>query len=492
MKNTTSYSCKENSICVDSENGYRCRCEEGFQGNPYLSNGCQDIDECITMSPCNMTCHNFDGGYNCSCPSGYKGDGKKDGSGCFQEVKSNKELIIEIALGISIGLLVLFILTFSLCWVHKQRRVKQFREKCFMQNGGPLLQERLSELQRQCERTRIFTEVELTKATNNFHESRILGRGGQGIVYKGILPNNQVVAIKRSRIVEDQRQVKDFINEVDVLSQINNRNVVKLLGCCLETEAPLLVYEFVSNGNLFDRIDPTKNAPSLPWETRLSIAVEIAEAVSYLHSAASVPIIHRDIKSSNILLDKNDKAKVSDFGASRLVPLDQTQVFTLVQGTPGYLDPEYLQTGKLNEKSDVYSFGVVLIELLTGKKAIQLFCPEQDNTLVVHFVSSMEEGNLMELLDRRVLNQSNVEQIMEVASLARKCVRLFGEERPTMNEVAMELKGLIAMQKQQTGKGEVKSEEYRYLLGHLANVTGNSSSYDSTQNQIAFQIEDGR
>ncbi|KAI4297340.1 hypothetical protein L6164_037234 [Bauhinia variegata] len=137
----------------------------------------------------------------------------------------------------------------------------------------------------------------------------------------------------------------------------------------LETEAPILVYEFVSNGNLYDCIDPLKNATPLPWEKRLSIAEETAEAVSYLHSIASIPIIHRDIKSSNILLDNNDKVKVSDFGASRLVPLDETYVSTIVQGTPRYLDPKYLQISQLNEKSGVYSFGVVIIKLLTGDKA---------------------------------------------------------------------------------------------------------------------------
>ncbi|KAI4297339.1 hypothetical protein L6164_037233 [Bauhinia variegata] len=336
------------------------------------------------------------------------------------------------------------------------------------------------------------------KATNNFHESRILGRRGQGIVYKGIFPNDQIVAIKKSRTRgADWRQVKDFINEMVVLSQINNRNVVKLLGCCLEIEAPILVYEFVPNGNLFDRIDPTKNAPALPWETRLHIAAETAEAISYLHSVASVPIIHRDIKSSNILLDNNDKAKVSDFGASRLVPQDETQISTIVQGTPGYLDPEYLQTGELNEKSDVYSFGVVLIELLTSKKAGKF--SGKSEALVMHFVSSMKEDRLIEVLDTHVVNQSNVNQVKEIASLARKCVRMLREERPTMKEIAMELKGLIDMQKHTHAKGDVESEENEFLLsGHLANnaygADGASISacYGSTQHQIEFELEDSR
>ncbi|KAI4297341.1 hypothetical protein L6164_037235 [Bauhinia variegata] len=186
-----------------------------------------------------------------------------------------------------------------------------------------------------------------------------------------------------------------------VLSQINNRNVVKLLGCCLETEAPILVYEFMPNSNLFDPIDPTKNAPALPWETRLHIAAETAEAISYLHSVASVPIIHRDVKSSNILLDNNEKAKVFDFGASKLVPQDETQISTIVQGTPGYLDLEYLQIGELNEKNDVYSFGVVLIELFTGKKAGKF--SGKSETLVMHFVSPMKDDHLMEVIDTCVV-----------------------------------------------------------------------------------------
>jgi serine/threonine protein kinase len=166
---------------------------------------------------------------------------------------------------------------------------------------------------------------------NNYNKSRILGQGGYGTVYKEVLPDNKVVAIKKSKI-SDQSQIEQFINEVIVLTQINHRNVVKLLDC-LEIEVSLLVYEFITNETLFGHIHNKSLSSSLSWEKRLKIAAETVRTLAYLHFSTSMPIIHRDVKTTNILLDNNYMAKVYDFGASRLVPLNQSQLITLVQGT---------------------------------------------------------------------------------------------------------------------------------------------------------------
>ncbi|KAF2558808.1 hypothetical protein F2Q68_00013796 [Brassica cretica] len=211
---------------------------------------------------------------------------------------------------------------------------------------------------------------------------------------------------------------------------------VKLLGCCLETEVPLLVYEFVSSGTLYDHLHGSMFDSNLTWEHRLRISIEVAGTLAYLHSSSSIPIIHRDIKTANILLDENLTAKVADFGASKLVPMDKDQLTTMVQGTIGYLDSEYFTTatGLLNEKSDVYSFGVVLMELLSGKKALCFERPEYSRHLVTYFSCATKENRLHEIIDSQAMNEYNQRGIHEASLIAVECTRLMGEERPMIQD----------------------------------------------------------
>ncbi|KAF8017708.1 hypothetical protein BT93_H2796 [Corymbia citriodora subsp. variegata] len=448
QKHSKSYMCTKNTNCTNAENGfgYKCNCLEGYEGNPYLENGCRDIDECENLKkyPCEGKCHNIEGNYTCSCSNGYHSDGKKDG-GDRQECIADSSNLMKILIGVAGAIIALLFSIGFLYYGHKKMKFIRLREQYFKQNGGLLLQQQLDEPDKTTKAAaNIFSAKELEKATNNYHESKIVGQGGYGTVYKGSLPNDTVVAIKKSKLL-DRSQIEQFINEVIVLSQINHRNVVKLLGCCLETEVPLLVYEFINNGTLFDHIHDPKKSSKLTWKTRLRIASETAGVLSYLHSVASIPIIHRDIKSANILLDANHTAKVSDFGASKLIPLDQTQLFTMFQGTWGYLDPEYLLTSQLTEKSDVYSFGVVLVELLTGKKALSFDRSEEERSLAMYFLSSLKNDKLFQIVEEVIANEGINEQVREVANLAKRCLTVKAEERPTMREVAIELERLRAM-----------------------------------------------
>jgi len=389
----------------------------------------------------------------------------------------------------------------SLYLIYQKRKLIKLKQKFFQQNGGFILLQKLSTREDTSQSAQIFTEKELKKATNNYDESLIIGKGGFGTVFKGVLPDNRIVAVKKSRII-DANQIEQFINEVVILSQINHRNVVKLLGCCLETEVPSLVYEFVSHGTLFEYIHYTKDKINNPtWETRLRIAAETAESLSYLHSSASIPIIHRDVKSTNILLDDNYTAKVSDFGASKLVPLDQTEIATVVQGTLGYLDPEYMQTHQLTEKSDVYSFGVVLAELLTGDKPLDFNRPEETISLAMHFLFCLKQDKLFEAIQVGILNDDNKGEIKEVAILAAKCLRLRGEERPSMKEVAMELDGIRLKEKHPWNDTELNFGESQRLLHEASSSfydeTGDSynlgySGYDSLKDQPLIAEDDGR
>ena len=358
----------------------------------------------------------------------------------------------------SFGVLLLLLITWWLYKAIKKRNEIKLKKKFFKRNGGLLLQEQLSSNENNVQKTKLFNSKELENASDRFNENRILGKGGQGTVYKGMLFDGRIVAIKKCNTV-DEGNLEQFINEIIILSQINHRNVVKLLGCCLETEVPLLVYEFIPNGTLFQYLhEENEEFPLLTWDMRLRIATEVAGAISYLHSAASLPIYHRDIKSSNILLDGKYRAKVADFGTSKSVTIDQTHVTTLVYGTFGYLDPEYFQTSQFTEKSDVYSFGVVLIELLTGEKPVSSKRSQEGQNLATYFIHSLKANRLFDVLDTQVMKDGNTDDIMTIANLAKRCLHLNGKKRPTMIEIMMELEGV-----QKVSHAQPNFEELEYV-----------------------------
>ncbi|URD87478.1 OsWAK receptor-like protein kinase [Musa troglodytarum] len=497
QSNRTMFACvDEHSSCLDINTttsigqnilGYRCTCSKGYEGNPYLRNGCTDIDECKFPEKyiCNGICRNMKGSYSCTCPPGTTGDPKR---ACIPDKKQTVLLGVIIGVSNGVGLLLLSTSLIILRRKWKKRKQKRIREKHFRQNHGLLLQQLISSREDIAERTKIFPLEEIEKATNNFDETRVLGRGGHGTVYKGILSDQRVVAIKKSKIVK-KSEIDQFVNEVAILSQINHRNVVKLFGCCLETEVPLLIYEFISNGALSDHLHTSDGSSALSWETRLRIAAETAGALAYLHSAASISILHRDVKSSNILLDDHFTAKVSDFGASRFIPLDQTHIVTGIQGTFGYLDPEYYQTSQLTEKSDVYSFGVILLELLTGKKPIFSIEHENKQNLSMYFLQALKEKCYFDLVEDRVMKEGTKQELMEVIQLVAMCLKFKGSERPPMKEVEYKLQSLRRIRKNGGRHIAEGNEEIECLLSDSSYTFSDSVDQTTEGTSRIYSLE---
>uniref|UniRef100_M1A7Y5 ATP binding protein n=1 Tax=Solanum tuberosum TaxID=4113 RepID=M1A7Y5_SOLTU len=471
-------------------------------GGIHASNVTQaDIDECIDRQPdyrCakDAICQNTEGNYTCICPPDFSGNGTVCNRDNPQRITQNIYFVIGATAGVAFAIIIVFGWSYT---AFQRRKMSKMKKKFFQENGGLVLQQRLTREEGSSHNNtiKIFTAEELEKATNGFDKDRVVGQGGFGTVYKGYLKDNCIVAIKKSKVI-DRNQIEQFINEVLVLSQINHRNVVKLLGCCLETEVPLLVYEFISNGTLSEHLHDKLKASNLSLDIRLRVAAETAGVLSYLHSAAYPPIIHRDIKSVNILLDKSYTAKVSDFGASRLVPADQTELSTLVQGTLGYLDPEYLQTNQLNEKSDVYSFGVVLVELLTGRKALCFERPAEERSLAQYFISSVEKGLLLDILDDNIVyDKTNEEKLKNVVMLAQRCLNVKGGERPTMKEVAAELEAGLRL-KHSWAETDRHSEEKESLLPGTQRLrfgyeySEHSADADSITSHVTLPFPGGR
>nr|XP_043634545.1 putative serine/threonine-protein kinase-like protein CCR3 [Erigeron canadensis] len=305
-----------------------------------------------------------------------------------------------------------------------------------------------------------FTFADLALATNNFSQENKLGAGSFGVVYKGKLLDGREVAIKRGETNQKTRKFQEkesaFDSELAFLSRLHHKHLVRLVGYCEEREERLLVYEYMKNGALYDHLHDTKNVDkgcSLlnSWKMRLKISLDAARGIEYLHNYAVPPIIHRDIKSSNILLDANWVARVSDFGLSLLGPESNSeQRPTKAAGTVGYIDPEYYGLNVVTAKSDVYGLGVVLLELLTGKRAI--FKSDNDNSgtpinLVDFAVPAIVSGDLAKILDKRVgppeVNEAEAVELM--AYTAIHCVNLEGRERPTMTDIVSNLERAVSI-----------------------------------------------
>nr|XP_027101551.1 putative proline-rich receptor-like protein kinase PERK6 [Coffea arabica]XP_027108656.1 putative proline-rich receptor-like protein kinase PERK6 [Coffea arabica] len=316
-----------------------------------------------------------------------------------------------------------------------------------------------------------FTYGDLAAATGGFSNANLLGQGGFGFVHEGVLPNGKEIAVKSLKANSGQGE-REFQAEVDIISRVHHRHLVSLVGYCIAGSQRMLVYEFVPNNTLEYHLHGP-GRPVMDWPSRIKIALGSAKGFAYLHEDCHPRIIHRDIKAANILLDNNFEAKVADFGLAKLSSDNYTHVSTRIMGTFGYLAPEYAASGKLTEKSDVYSYGVVLLELITGRRPVDV---SSDDDSLVDWARPIlgkviDGGSFEELVDPNLGDKYDPSEMMRMVACGAACIRHSARRRPKMSQIVRALEGDVSLEDLNEG---VKP-------GHSALFGSSSSSeYDSS------------
>ncbi|KAJ0442706.1 putative protein kinase RLK-Pelle-LRR-VIII-1 family [Helianthus annuus] len=403
---------------------------------------------------------------------------------CFPENKSsNSGIVIGSVVG---GFVILLLIASAVTYgIYQKRQATKAKQNTPFATWGLDNGSEAGDVP-QLKEARWCSFEELRRCTDNFSEDNMIGSGGYGKVYKGTLDTGHVVAIKRAQQGSLQG-AQQFKNEIEKLSRVHHKNVVALVGFCYEKGEQMLVYEYISNGTLRDNLTGEARI-KLDWMKRLKIALDSAKGVTYLHEHADPPILHRDIKSSNILLDDHLTAKVADFGLSKLLG-DDSNISTQIQGTIGYMDPEYFETHRVTEKSDVYSFGVVLLELVTARSPIKngkyIVIEVQDA-----IAKSGHPNGLYTVLDPALGSFQTLGGLTKFVDLAMSCVEKLGVDRPKMGEVVREIENIIDLAVLSTGGDSslTFSSQNTGIVGDLYHPYGDSVS-DASSLTVPFETE---
>lgn len=355
---------------------------------------------------------------------------------------------------------------------------------CFyscLKRKGPLAGHQKAEIDEEVSKVQnviFYSYKELHIATEGFSDSNKIGEGGFGSVYKGRLKNGTIAAIKVLS-PESRQGVKEFLTEIQMISDIEHENLVKLHGCCVEGDHRILVYGYLQNNSLAQTLLGSGHSSiQFNWATRSKICLGVASGLAFLHEEVQPHIIHRDIKASNILLDSDLTPKISDFGLAKLIPSQLTHVSTRVAGTPGYLAPEYAIQGHLTRKADIYSFGVLLLEIVSGRCNRNKKLPAEEQYLLERAWEMHESGELVRLVDTSLEGDFNIEEALRFLKVALLCTQVMPKLRPSMRNVLKLLKGEVAVADKEISRPGLFSEFMILKANQRENIlnTKNSST----------------